>query len=175
MGSLCLGFMFLKFAFVKSISGRSLLLLLLMEYTKLTARRCLFRKDDVVPPPAKPPPIVFISPRTAWFVGSFFLLGLVAHSSRCSSVLLASFDICSNSSVFPACLDEMSQMTCLYEFFNLVFQGPTISRRVPKVAVVPTMLGLMRTLRGGSFAWCFKKIGTKGFFHDSRPFGRQGV
>jgi len=64
IGSSCLGFMFLKSEFVKSMGGRSVLLLLLMEYTELTARRCLFQEDDVVPPPAKPPTIMFITPRT---------------------------------------------------------------------------------------------------------------
>ena len=64
IGSSCFRFMFLKSEFVKSMGGRSLLLLLLMEYTELTARRCLFREDDVVPPPTKPPAIVFMTPRT---------------------------------------------------------------------------------------------------------------
>ena len=90
-----------------------------------------------------------------------------------STYLLPFSDVYFSFSIPTSCLDETSQMACLYELFNLIFQDPIIFRCVPKIAVVSTLLGLIRTLWGGSPARCSQKIDIEGFFQDSRPFDCQ--
>ena len=168
MGSSCLGFMFLKSAFVKSIGGRSLLLLLLMEYTKLTARKCLFREDEVVPPLRNPRILCLLLP---YGHGSSEVPSFSAFSSSSfvpcgfSTYFLLLSSICSGFSIFMTCSDETSQMTLLYEFFDLIFQSPTIFCSVPKIVMVPAMFGMIHTLQGGGSARCSKMIGIECFFH----------
>ena len=101
-----------------------------------------------------------VSSFSVFSVPSFFPCGVPTYFFLLS-------DICPDFSIFMTCLDETSQMARLYEFFDLFFQGPTIFRSVPKIAMVPTMLGLIRTLRGGGSAQCSKMIDIECFFHDS--------